>query len=76
MPADLLGGSDVLVGFLAALGAAFCFGYAFGHHYAGRSSQPHSPQPSPETNARFVIPELPKRAPERAYIFRLRRRRS
>jgi len=72
---DVLGSTDVLVGFLAALGAAFCFGYAVGHHFADRPSQPPPGPVDPSTEP--PVPALPLRRPQPGlHTFRLRRRRS
>jgi hypothetical protein len=37
--------NEGIVGVLAAIGAAFCFGYALGHHSGGRRGSPESRDP-------------------------------
>ena len=37
--------NEGIVGVLAAIGAAFCFGYALGHHSGGRGGSTDSREP-------------------------------
>lgn len=43
MTPDVFANWGALLGFVAALGAAFCFGYAAGHHIGGRSAHKEAP---------------------------------
>jgi hypothetical protein len=56
MTPEVLGsGFEAVLGFIAALGAAFCFGYAAGHHNVAKSPTKKAEDGAVRTTLRRVF---------------------